>query len=88
MSKVIPPEYYICDYCGKKQDHYSDFKYMDNFGLDAKTYDMCSDQCYEKHLDYLKTIFQDKNMIKKYDLQNYSIEMWIKDWITNRGDKL
>jgi hypothetical protein len=55
MSKVTPREYYVCDYCGKKSDE-PDFKYTDDSGLDNKTYEMCSDICYWRHVDYLRLV--------------------------------
>lgn len=71
--KVTPKPYYICDYCKKKSD-YPNFKYTDNSGLDNKCYDMCSDECKSKHIEYLNST------IPANELQKY-INDWL--WIVN-----
>lgn len=65
MSKVVPEPYYICDYCGKKFDDYHDIKYTDNSGLDEQVYDMCSDKCLSKHVQYLKKVAKDEKLTEE-----------------------
>jgi hypothetical protein len=62
MSKVTPDPYYICDYCGKKFNDYRDIKYTDSSGLNDQDYDMCSDECLDKHIRYLKKIAKEDEL--------------------------
>jgi hypothetical protein len=65
MSKVIPEPYYFCDYCGKKFNDYHDIKYTDSSGLNNQDYDMCSDECLKKHIQYLKEIAKGDKLSKE-----------------------
>ena len=77
--KITPPEYYVCDYCGMRKD-YPRFKYTDNSGINNQCYDMCSDDCFNKHIEFLKT----KCIQDKYFREGDTIEDHIKDWIDKR----
>lgn len=65
MSKVIPEPYYICDYCGKNFSDCDDIKYTDNSGLDEQVYDICSDECLSKHVQYLKKVAKDEKLTEE-----------------------
>lgn len=53
--KVIPSEYYICNYCKKNLgENPNVIKYVDDSGCNNKVYDMCSDDCLKIHFKYLK----------------------------------
>lgn len=86
MSKV-ERVYYKCDYCNTTKRHYSDFKYTDNSGLQYQCWDMCSDECYEKHIDYLENFIFSNSMEHNMDLKDYTLEEYIKDWIKVRDVK-
>lgn len=73
--KVTPAPYYICNYCEKTSDR-PNFKYEDNSGLDNITFDMCSDECRDKHIDYLK------RRIPKEEFDEY-----IEEWLTENTTK-
>jgi len=75
MSKITPREYYICDYCNKKSD-FPNFDYTDNSGINNKSYDMCSDKCLKKHIEFLKI---------RYFKDVESIEEHIEHFITGRN---
>lgn len=61
MKKV----YYVCDYCGKESPT-DNFKYCDNSGLDNKCFDICSDECNEKHITYVKSVIP-RNEYEEYE---------------------
>jgi len=77
MSKVIK-EYYVCDYCGKKADSYKEFKYTDNSGLNDKCYDICSDECFEKHKRFLARLYSRKPKHLNFDFSG-TVEDHIKE---------
>ncbi len=88
--KVTPRPYYQCDYCTTRSDSKNGLKYTDNSGLNNKCYDMCSDECLQKHANFLETeVFSNPSNFN-LDLANYSLDEYLKDQIiTNyRGSRL
>ena len=76
MSTVRPSHYYKCDYCTSVSPR-ANFKYSDNSGLNNQDYDMCSDECLEKHIAFLRNLR--KNEPRKFG--NGTVDEHIKEFI-------
>jgi len=63
--KIVPKPYYKCNYCDKISEK-PDFKYVDTSGLYNNVYDLCSDKCRTKHIEYLKVAIIDKKERKEH----------------------
>lgn len=79
--KVIPRPYYKCDYCDSRSDYENGLKYTDNSGLNNKCYDMCSDECYAKHLSFLRNEVYAPNSRYEFATDNYPLKQYIEDHI-------
>jgi hypothetical protein len=66
----IKKVYYKCDYCDETSDK-PNFKYDDNSGVLNHTFDMCSDECREKHITFLEKVIPSKEDLKRH------IENWV-----------
>lgn len=69
-------EWYACDYCNAEIDGINRIKaYTDNSGYMNKTFDMCCDDCLNKHLDYIQ------NEIDKGNIEEKTVEEYKQKYI-------